>query len=323
MRTPTLLLALLLTSVAFAGCADDAADDPTPGTSTPTGATPTTSTPTGGTPTTNGTNAPSEAVFTAKQSAPPAPNATITYGFDGPDVVRDGWVTITVRNVGMELHQVTLLNLGNLSYDAFVAGLAAPANGTNGTGAPAAAPLRAGGVGAVGPGANATAIVHLAPGTYAAVCFIPGPDGTPHAMHGMVRKLTVVKGQGAGAPEPVADATLTLRDYKFNLSQNLTAGRHVIKVVNEGPHHHEAPLVFLAPNATAKDFLDYFAPGATPQGPPPVRGASGASPIEHGKVEYIVVDLAAGHYAFICFEQDTPQSPPHFALGMVHEFDVA
>lgn len=35
------------------------------------------------------------------------------------------------------------------------------------------------------------ATVDLAPGTYAAVCFIPGPDGTPHAFMGMAVEFTV------------------------------------------------------------------------------------------------------------------------------------
>ena len=328
MRTVTLSVLLILTATAFAGCADTS--DPAPGTgttpatgtpagTTPAGTTPVTGTPSNGTTPGNGTAAPSEITYVAKQSAPPGPNATnITYSFEGPATARDGWVTVHLENKGFELHQVALWNLGNLSYEAFVQSLASPPNATNGT----MGPQRVGGVGAAGPGANVTAIVHLTPGTYAAICFIPGPSGMPHAVHGMIKKLTVVKGPGAGAAEPVANATLTLDDYKFNLSKNLTAGRHVVKVVNEGVSNHEAPLVKLAGNATAQDFLDYFAPGHVPMGPPPVEGGWGAAPIAPGGVQYIVVELRAGHYAFLCFEQDHAQSPPHFALGMVHEFDV-
>lgn len=31
----------------------------------------------------------------------------------------------------------------------------------------------------------------LEPGNYAALCFIPGPDGTPHAFMGMQKEFTV------------------------------------------------------------------------------------------------------------------------------------
>ncbi len=40
----------------------------------------------------------------------------------------------------------------------------------------------AGGVGVLSPQGMSWAQLDLAPGTYAAVCFIPGPDGTPHFM---------------------------------------------------------------------------------------------------------------------------------------------
>jgi hypothetical protein len=307
LRAITFSLVVLLAATALAGCAD-----PAPATDTPTPATATTPA--------AGSDAPSVATFVAKQSAPPGPDAAnITYSFEGPQAVRDGWVTIHLMNQAFELHQVAVWKLGGTPYAAFEQGLLHPA--ANASAPAAGGPQRAGGVGAALPGGNATATILLAPGEYAIVCFVPGPTGEPHTMHGMVRNLTVVKGTGAGAAEPTPDATLTLRDYKFNLSANLTAGRHIIKVVNAGPHPHEAPLVMLAGNATAQDFLAAFAPGA--HGPPPVSAAHGAAPLVNGAVQYVTVDLPAGHYAFICFEQDSAESPPHFVLGMVHEFDVA
>jgi len=33
--------------------------------------------------------------------------------------------------------------------------------------------------------------IELEPGTYALTCFIPGPDGTPHAFTGMAVEITV------------------------------------------------------------------------------------------------------------------------------------
>ena len=84
-----------------------------------------------------------------------------------------------------------------------------------------------------------------------------------------------------------------------------------------------AKAIETAPNATAKDFTDYFAPGYTPHGPPPATAASGAATQSPGMHEYFTVNLTPGHWAFICFEMDTPTSPPHFVLGMPLEFDIA
>lgn len=49
----------------------------------------------------------------------------------------------------------------------------------------------AGGVGVLSPQADSLAQLDLEPGTYAAVCFIPGPDGTPHFMSGMTTVFKV------------------------------------------------------------------------------------------------------------------------------------
>jgi plastocyanin len=184
-------------------------------------------------------------------------------------------------------------------------------------------PMPAGGVGGAFPFSNSTATVHLDAGTYAVVCFIPDPAGVPHAMHGMVRKLMVENTTATPAAEPTTSIVLTASDYKFNLSQNLSAGQQTIKFVNNGTHHHEAALVKLAPNATAKDFTDFFAPGNTPTGPPPATALMGAGTQVPGMHEYFSGNLTAGHWAFLCFEQDSATSPPHFVLGMVLEFDIA
>ncbi|MDQ3695351.1 MAG: hypothetical protein M3464_17235 [Chloroflexota bacterium] len=49
----------------------------------------------------------------------------------------------------------------------------------------------AGGVGVLSPQAVSWAQLDLEPGTYAAVCFIPGPDGTPHFLTGMTTVFDV------------------------------------------------------------------------------------------------------------------------------------
>lgn len=49
----------------------------------------------------------------------------------------------------------------------------------------------AGGVAAIAPGGTATVPVDLKPGSYVAICLVRGPDGQPHALHGMVQVFTV------------------------------------------------------------------------------------------------------------------------------------
>ncbi len=50
-----------------------------------------------------------------------------------------------------------------------------------------------GGVFPVFPGETKDlALMNLEPGTYTLVCFIPGPDGAPHAVNGMIGQFEVV-----------------------------------------------------------------------------------------------------------------------------------
>jgi len=105
------------------------------------------------------------------------------YAIEIPDGFRgDG--PVSIRNEGTEPHEVALLRLGDgkVVGDAF--GWYAKPDGPP----PFTA---AGGIGVVSPGVPGWASLHLEPGNYVAVCFVPGPDGAPHALKGMVTPFTV------------------------------------------------------------------------------------------------------------------------------------
>lgn len=96
-----------------------------------------------------------------------------------------GTHTIHVINDGPQIHEAQLYRLepGKTAKDY----LATAVPGYKG--APAGAP--AGGSGALGPGLDNYWTVTLAPGNYLLMCYVPGPDGTPHIMQGMVQEFTV------------------------------------------------------------------------------------------------------------------------------------
>ena len=123
--------------------------------------------------------------------------------------------------------------------------------------------------------ARPSATVLLSPGNYIVACLIPGPDGVPHLMKGMVRGLTVVPVRRP-APAPDADVVMALRDYNFFLSRPLTAGKHVIEVRNEGTQWHEFELVQLAPGKTTRDVIAFIERGV---GTPPGLPLGGVSPL--------------------------------------------
>ena len=64
-------------------------------------------------------------------------------------------------------------------------------------------------------------------------------------------------------------------------------------------------------------------PMAEQSGPPPFTSITGIAPASPGTQGWLVLDLAAGEYAAICFVPDTETGAPHFALGMIAPFTVA
>ena len=141
------------------------------------------------------------------------------YSLELPDTLPAGATTLRLVNQGKEFHHIWIarLDAGKTVEDVLAA-------------LKSHAPLPswihdAGGPNAPRPeGGEASATVLLSPGNYIVACLIPGPDGVPHLMKGMVRGLTVVPSRRP-APAPEADVVMTLRDYTFFLSRPLTRGQ--------------------------------------------------------------------------------------------------
>lgn len=341
MRTITILAALIGAALALAGCTTQESTNNTTTTTTPTtggannttgnnttgGTTNTTggtTNTTGGSTNTTGGNATggTNLTFVASQSGPPGNNTT--YSFSGPSSAKAGWTRVELRNQGMEPHQASFLRLVNMTYEDFVA--AFMGNGTEGNASMGQA-IPAGGVNGIAPNGSGVAWVDLEPGTYVVVCFIPSAaTGMPHAAHGMTHKLNVTASAPPAVQRPQADFVLRLRDYAFEPDQgaftppaNLTAGAHVVEVRNVGNHSHEAQFVLLQEGKTGQDFLAWT---QTLQGPPPATDLFGAASIGAGGTEFFEHNFTAGHYFVLCFEQDGPNDPPHFAKAMTWEFNV-
>jgi hypothetical protein len=250
---------------------------------------------------------------------PPAPavtTITITaneFALQAPDTVPAGPVRINLLNQGKEFHHVWIARLEDgrtmADVEAALKQPGHPPTWLRDVGGPNA-PMPGGGT------ANATVV--LKEGTYVLGCWIPSPDGVPHLMKGMVRKLTVVSAKHF-VPAPAPTVTMTLHDYGFALSRPLTAGRHVIEVRNLAEQGHEIELVTLAAGKSAHDLLAWI---EKEEGVPPGAAIGGVSPIAKGEVAWFEVDLKPGRYALICFLPDAKDGKPHFAHGMVQELEL-
>jgi hypothetical protein len=251
--------------------------------------------------------APAEVHFTAKD-----------FAFEGPSTISSGWTTIVLHNDGPTLHHLMLLHLTEgKTLDDLRAAVTATKHGNM---LPMWA-LPAGGVNPPDPGGDRQATLNIQPGNYAVVCIVDVPDHVPHIMKGMMSGLTVTASTGPAAREPIADLTIDMVDFAFAPSAPLTAGHHVVKVVNQGTQPHELEVVKLGEGKTMDDLAEW---GRTFQGPLPGSSLGGAAPMAPGQVEYFPLDLTAGDYAILCFVPDPDKNNmPHLAEGMVLPFVIS
>jgi len=235
------------------------------------------------------------------------------YMFQAKDTIVAGMTTITLDNGGPGLHHVQLVRLdsGRVLSD-LEAALKTP-------GTPPAWAVFIPGPNAVEPQQTSNLTIDLAPGNYALICLVDVPDHKPHFARGMIQALTVIPSTGPSAPAPVADVTMILSDYSFTLSTPLTAGHHVIEVMNKGPQPHEVLIVRFEAGKSLADLGKWM---EKMSGPPPAHAEGGTSVAMPGTTASIGVDLAPGDYALICFVPDAKDGKPHMEHGMVQTFKV-
>lgn len=256
----------------------------------------------------------------AQAGAPAASPTTITvhgkdFAFTAPDTVTAGMVTFHFTNDGPGFHHMQLVRLdsGKTVAD-FEKAMSGPPSGP-----PARWMTFVTGPNAPNPGAETNATFDLTAGNYAIVCLVDIPNGVPHFTKGMVKALTVVASSAASAPAPKADATITLADYAFQLSGDITAGQHTFEVKNSAMQPHEIEIVKLAPGKTAQDFLKWMGKMA---GPPPASAVGGVSATSANMPVYFTASFDKGNYAMFCFLPDAKDGKPHFMHGMIHTFSV-
>lgn len=242
---------------------------------------------------------------------PPTVHVTATdYAFEAPDSLPAGLTSFHLMNTGKELHHLVLYRLAEgQTKDSLLKGMGGPIPSTA---------VMIGGPNPAVPAGSAEATVNLKEGKYVMFCVIPGPDGKPHIMKGMIKEL-VVTPSSAVVTEPVADVTIKLNDFAFDIAPALTSGHHVIRVEDSGPQPHELVLVKLEPGKTVEQMAQW---SEKLEGPPPGTLLGGVSPMTIGEVNYITVDLTPGEYAMLCFVSDAKDGKPHLMHGMMKQVSV-
>lgn len=246
------------------------------------------------------------ALAASKRTGSPVTIIARDFAFEAPDTIPAGLTTIHFVNRGPDLHHSMLVRLdGNHTAADFAKAMEAD-------GPPPSWITFVGGPNAPAPGGEANVVLNLAPGQYLLVCLVPGADGQPHAMKGMIRSLMVAL--------PKADITITLVDYGFDLSAPLAAGHRTIRVKNTGNQPHEVELIRLKPGTGVDTPIHWMEHHDSPR--PPADPLGGIAPISPGGEAEFTVDLTPGKYALVCFLPDSHDGQPHYAHGMTREVTI-
>lgn len=268
---------------------------------------------------------PTAAPEPAQAAAPAAPATAAVevkieghdFSYDAPDQIAAGLVTFKFENAGKEPHHAQLARLNDgVTMTQLEDALKKSEND--------AFPLitLVGGPGAVFPNQSSNVTLDLPAGQYVLICFFTSDDGAPHFAKGMIKPLTVTTAGEARPAEPQADLTVTMKDFHFDMSSEMKAGKQVWKIVNDGPQPHELQVLKLAPGKTVDDMAAFFQTQGPPSGPPPFDTLGGMQGLNQGLSGWLNLDLTAGNYVAICYIPDPKSGKPHFALGMVMPFTV-
>lgn len=260
----------------------------------------------------------SDTTVMQSEPSPSAPNVvTVTatdFAFEMPDTIPAGVTRFELPNKGKELHHAQIVQFtdGKTIEDY---------KKHKPTDPPPSWMKDMGGPGGSEPGGNSNATVELVPGNYALLCFVPGADGKPHFMKGMVMPFTVVAAASSSSPAalPDADVVARLTDYDFGMPDELRAGRHTFRVENGAQQPHELILFKLNPGKSKEDVVAWLQKS---QGPPPITAAGGSSALNAGGVSVFTAELSAGDYVLWCFVPDAKDGKPHFMHGMAKQIKV-
>lgn len=231
------------------------------------------------------------------------------YGFESPDTATvDGLAAIEFANPGAEPHQAAMvkLNDGATLEDAkaFLLNTGAP------TGPP---PFSVGGgTTALDPGTKVTVTQPLPSGTYAFICFVPGPDGAPHMANGMAKTITITGNSTLTISLPTEGENTTSTEFGYELPA-LKAGTTTLRARNVGQQDHEYQFGKLADGKTDTDALNWL---KAPQGPPPMNNIGGGVVSRGGGSSAFDVTLEKGTYVVFCRIPDDADGVEHALKGM-------
>lgn len=260
----------------------------------------------------------------ASSGAPPVLDVTGTeYEFRTPATeIPAGWNTLDFENRGEEAHEVVLVRvpeegtyrglrlfLGALdtlrtrldegAIDSATYGKALKKNRP-----PWISDVEAVGIIPVSPGRRVRMTLHLEPGVYQAICFLPDSAGREHWRRGMRTRIDVT-GDSTGARPPEADAAVTVAGYEFEPDGQPGRGTQTLAVRFAEPDssgEESAPGIQLARLEDGASVEDVWSSESLAGAPAEYLGGTPGMP--YGSTVYLSVNLEPGRYAWLGPEEE-------------------
>lgn len=166
------------------------------------------------------------------------------------------------------------------------------------------ADLEAVGIIPVSPGRRVRITLHLEPGVYQAICFLPDPAGREHWRRGMRTRIDVT-GDSTGARPPEADAAVTVTGSEIEADGQPERGTQTLAVRFAEPDssgEESAPGIQLARLGDGASVEDVRSSESLAGAPADYLGGTPGMP--SGSSVYLTVNLEPGRYAWLGPEEE-------------------
>jgi uncharacterized cupredoxin-like copper-binding protein len=261
----------------------------------------------------------------------PTGTATITgreYAFDIDGAITADQSTVEFRNEGAEYHMTSFARMKpgvelNDVLEGLQQAFAGQGDRQGQPENPLAALFEGDELGAPGslvaPGqSNTITVDRLEPGTYAVMCFIPGPDRSPHLSKGMIDDIEVTDAAGE---EPERGHEVSISDGEIDAPTTFDAGELTFDVTNTGKQKHEFTVYKPKGNTTIVEADRYFSAlfeGDGDPGKPPGELVANVFDFDPDETVHLTAELEPGTYILACTYEDDATGEDHTSVEGEH-----